>query len=255
VINLAGRSVNCRYNRANLDEMMRSRVDSTRVVGQAIAQAKAPPRVWLQASSATIYAHRFDAANDEATGIIDRADGHEPRTWRASVEIIKAWEAELAAAPTPTTRKVALRTGLVLSPDRGSVFDVFCGLARRGLFGPLAGGRQYVSWIHELDFCQALELLIETPELDGAVNLCSPNPLPQAEFARILRRAVGAWFGLPATSWMIELGTWAMRTESELVLKSRRVAPGRLLASGFEFTFPGWTEACGDLLARRPSLR
>ncbi|GLZ78841.1 NAD-dependent epimerase [Actinorhabdospora filicis] len=251
VVNLAGRSVGCRYTEANLAEMMDSRVDSTRAVGEAIAAARRPPRVWLQMSTATVYAHRFDAANDEATGVIGGGELGVPRYWDRSIDIAVAWEAALAEARTPGTRKVALRSAMVMSPDRGSVFDVLSRLARLGLGGPVAGGRQYVSWIHERDFARAVEFLIDRQDLAGPVNLAAPNPLPQAAFARALRRAWRRPPGLPATAWMAEIGAWAMRADTELLLKSRRVVPGRLTEAGFAFTHPHWPSAAADLVARR----
>lgn len=255
VLNLAGRSVNCRYTEANLQEMMSSRVDSTRVVGEAIAAAIKPPRVWLQSSTATIYAHRFDRANDEATGIIGGGEPGSERLWDRSIEIARAWEQALEDSPTPQTRKVALRSAMTMSVDQGSVFDVLLGLARKGLGGTLGSGQQYVSWIHERDFGRALDFLIERDDLDGAVNICSPNPLPQREFAQVMREAAGARIGLPAVRWMIEIGTWFMKTESELVLKSRRVIPKRLLEAGFSFEFPEWSSACRELVARSRAQR
>lgn len=250
VINLAGRSVNCRYNQANRRAILESRVDSTRAVGQAIARCADPPRVWLQAATATIYAHRFDAANDEATGIIGAGEDA-PDTWKFSIDVAQAWETALADADTPETRKVALRSAMVMSPDRGGIFDVLLGLVRRGLGGRAGSGRQYVSWVHEADFIRALYWLMEHGEVEGAVNVSSPNPLPYTDFMRGLRQAWGTRIGLPATEWMLEIGTWLMRTETELVLKSRRVVPGRLLEAGFEFQFPHWPEAARDLVDRR----
>lgn len=250
VINLAGRSVNCRYNAANRRAIMDSRVLSTRAVGQAIARAARPPALWLQASTATIYAHRFDAPNDEATGIIDPADPNAPSTWRFSIEVAQAWERAALAAPTPQTRRVLLRAAMVMSPDRGGIFDTLLRLVRLGLGGPAAGGRQYVSWVHDADFTRAIMWLIERPELEGPVNIAAPSPLPYAAFMRGLRRAWGTPIGLPATRWMLEIGAFAMRTESELVLKSRRVTPGRLLGSGFRFTQPDWDAAARDLCER-----
>ncbi|WP_434446402.1 epimerase [Lentzea sp. E54] len=250
VINLAGRSVSCRYTAENLQQMMRSRVDSARVVGEAIAKAARPPRVWLQMSTATIYAHRFDAANDEESGIIGGREPDLPGYWAYSVEIAKRWEAELDEADTPETRKVALRAAMVMSPDRGGVFDYLSWLARLGLGGAVAGGRQYVSWIHDDDFVRAVALLIREP-IEGAVNLASPNPLPQRDFMRELRRAWRVPVGLPATRWMAGLGAFALRTDTELLLKSRRVVPGRLRESGFEFHFPNWREAAQNLAERR----
>jgi uncharacterized protein (TIGR01777 family) len=250
VVNLAGRTVNCRYTDENLRQMRDSRVESTRAVGAAIAAASRPPRVWLQMSTATIYAHRFDAPNDEATGVIGGDEPDAPAYWRTSVEIARAWEQALAEAPTPSTRKVALRTAMVMSPDRGGIFDVLLGLVRRGLGGAAGGGRQYVSWIHDRDLVRAFELLIARDDLDGPVNVAAPNPLPQREFQAALRAAWGTGVGLPATRWMLEIGAWLLRTDTELVLKSRRVVPGRLQAAGFAFEFPEWPPAARDLVAR-----
>jgi uncharacterized protein (TIGR01777 family) len=251
VVNLAGRSVNCRYTAANLREMMSSRVDSARVVGGAIERADRPPRVWLQMSTATIYAHRFDAANDEATGVLGGAEPDAPAYWSYSVDIARAWEREQERADTPRTRKVALRTSMVMSPEPGGAFEMLHRLTRLGLGGPVAGGRQYLSWIHEDDLIRALGLLIERDDLSGPVNLAAPGPLPYRDFLRALRRAAGVPVGLPATRWMAELGAFALRSDTELLLKSRRVVPGRLLDAGFEFEFPEWPAAAEDLVRRR----
>jgi uncharacterized protein (TIGR01777 family) len=239
VINLAGRSVNCRYDEANRRAIMESRVDSTRVLGEAIARAANPPRVWLQSSTATIYADRYDAPNDERTGII--GDGF-------SVGVAQAWERAAVESCPPGTRLVLLRSAMVMSPDRGGIFDVLLGLVRRRLGGSAAGGRQYVSWIHGEDFARALRFLLES-ELEGPVNVAAPNPLPYAAFMGALREAWGTRIGLPATRWMLELGAWAMRTETELVLKSRRVVPARLAEAGFAFGYPDWPAAARDLVA------
>jgi uncharacterized protein (TIGR01777 family) len=248
VINLAGRSVSCRYTDANLREMMDSRVDSARAVGEAIRQAAEPPRVWLQMSTATIYAHRFDAPNDEATGILGGDETGVPGYWAYSVDIAKAWEAEQERAETPETRKVALRAAMVMDPYRGGVFDVLLRMVRLGLGGPVAGGAQYVSWIHHLDLLRAVVLLLDREDLAGPVNLAAPNPLPHREFMRVLRAARRIPIGLPATRWMTELGAFAMRSDTELLLKSRRVVPGRLVAEGFSFDFPDWPSAAADLV-------
>jgi len=250
VINLAGRSVNCRYYESNRRQMMESRVLSTRVVGQAIAAARQPPRVWLQASTATIYAHRYDAANDERTGIIGGDEAGAPDTWRFSIDVARAWERTFDEAITPRTRKVALRSAMTMSPDPGGVFDTLARLARRGLGGPAGDGRQFVSWIHEVDFVAALRWLIDHQEIDGIVNVCSPNPLTNAAFMRALRRACGGPIALPVAKWMLEIGAVFMRTETELILKSRRVVPARLLEAGFQFRFPDWPAAAADLCRR-----
>ncbi|MGX1565531.1 DUF1731 domain-containing protein [Streptomyces sp. NPDC055506] len=250
VVNLAGRSVSCRYTPANLRDMMDSRVDSARVVGEAIAKAARPPRVWLQMSTATIYAHRFDAPNDEATGVIGGAEPGTPGYWAYSVDIAKAWEREQETADTPDTRKVALRAAMVMSPDRGGVFDVLLRLARLGLGGPVAGGAQYVSWIHDRDFVRAVEFLVARDDITGPVNIAAPTPLPQRAFMRALRAAWGMPVGLPATRWMAEAGAFVLRSDTELLLKSRRVVPGRLLEAGFAFDHAGWPEAADDLVRR-----
>lgn len=250
VINLAGRSVNCRYGVKNRRLIRDSRINSTRAVGQAIARATRPQRVWLQASTATIYAHRFDADNDEATGILGGAEVDAPDTWRFSIEVAKAWEQAAMEAFVPETRRVLLRSAMTMSPDTGGVFDVLLGLVRKGLGGSSGDGRQYVSWIHDVDFCRAVNWIIDHEDLNGPINLTSPNPLHNTDFMNALRAAWGINFGLPAPTWMIEIGTFFMRTESELVLKSRRVVPGRLLESGFKFKFPTWAQAATDLCRR-----
>ncbi|MFI5683206.1 DUF1731 domain-containing protein [Streptomyces sp. NPDC051636] len=250
VVNLAGRSVSCRYTPVNLKAMMDSRVDSARVVGEAIAAAARPPRVWLQMSTATVYAHRYDAPNDEATGVIGGAEPGVPGYWSYSIDIAKAWEREQERADTPHTRKVALRSAMVMSPDRGGVFDVLLRLARLGLGGPVAGGTQYVSWIHDRDFVRAVEFLAARDELAGPVNLAAPGPLPQRAFMRALRAAWGVPVGLPATAWMAEIGAFVLRSDTELLLKSRRVVPGRLLDAGFAFDHPHWPRAAADLVRR-----
>ena len=247
VINLAGRSVDCRYTTANREAILLSRVQSTRAVAAAIAQSARPPRVWLQMSTATIYAHRYDAPNDEASGIIGGAEPDAPDTWRFSIDVARAWEAAAAESATPSTRRVLLRSAMVMSPDRGGIFDTLLRLVRVGLGGTAAHGRQFVSWIHHVDFVRAVTWLLERDDFDGVVNLAAPNPLPNAEFMRALRDAWGTRIGLPATAWMLEMGAFAMRTETELVLKSRRVVPGRLASAGFEFRFPEWPAAARDL--------
>jgi uncharacterized protein (TIGR01777 family) len=255
VINLAGRSVNCRYTKAHLREMMESRVHSTRTVGQAIAQSAQPPHVWLQMSTATIYAHRYEADNDEASGIIGGSEPDVPGYWRISIDIATAWERALMDANTPRTRKVALRSAMVMSPDPGGIFATLLGLTRFGLGGTIAGGRQFVSWIHERDFVRAVEFLIERDDIDGPVNLAAPNPIPQRDFMSALRAAWGTRLGLGATKWMMEVAAFIHRTDTELLLKSRRVVPGRLLKAGFAFEFPDWPAAARDLVEGWKAMR
>ena len=250
VINLAGQSVNCRYTQENRKVIIDSRVKSTKVVGLAIANAAKPPRVWLQASTATLYAHRYDAANDEATGIIGGDEPNAPDTWRFSIDVVKAWERAANESPTPLTRKVLMRTAIVMSPDRGGPFATLLRLVRFGLGGQSGNGRQFVSWLHDEDLIRSVFWLIQQDELSGPVNLAAPNPLPNSDFMRFLREAWGAPFGLPATKWMLELGAFALRSETELILKSRRVVPTRLLESGFVFEFYDWREAAKALCAK-----
>jgi len=250
VANLTGKSVNCRYYPANRREILESRVESTRVLGKAIGAARRPPKVWLQSSTATIYAHRYDAANDERSGILGGDEADLPDTWRFSLDVARAWEAECLEAATPHTRKVLMRTAMVMGTGRGGVFDVLLGLVRRRLGGRIGDGRQYMSWIHERDLVRALDWVIERDEFVGPVNFAAPTPLPQAEFMHALRRAWGAGWGIPASRPLLEIGCWVIRSESELVLKSRRVLPGLLLESGFRFDYPDWPGAASELCAR-----
>lgn len=246
VLNLAGRSVGCRYDKSNLTEMYASRIDSTRAVATAIGKATNPPPTLLQMSTATIYAHRFDGANDEHTGIIGGHEPDAPGYWRFSVEIADRWEQEAQQAPCRVT---CLRTAIVMSPEPGGAFHRLRQLVKLGAGGAIAGGRQYVSWIHEADFIGAVEFLL-AHDITGPVNLAAPNPLPNAEFMAVLRAATGTRFGIPATRWQTELGSQLMGADAELVLKSRRVVPTRLLEAGFTFEHPDWPEAARDLIRR-----
>jgi len=242
IINLAGKSVDCRYTETNRKAIIASRVDSTRVLGEAIAKCKQPPRVWLNSSSATLYKHTFDTPMNESgeTGATPEAKDE------FSIEVIRQWERALDEARTPATRKVALRITLVFGKD-GGVLPVLQRLARFGLGGKMGSGRQYVSWIHVEDFCRAVEWLVARDDLSGPVNLAAPNPLPNREMMKLIRETCGAPFGLPAAEWMLEVGALFIRTETELIIKSRRVVPGRLLASGFKFQFSELRGALADI--------
>lgn len=250
VINLSGRSVDCRYNQANRREIRESRVRSTRALGHAIAKSSRPPVLWMNASTATIYRHALDRPMDEHTGELGGNEPDAPSTWAFSIDVARSWEEAFFESRTPHTRKVALRSAMVMSPGRGGVFDVLLRLVRFGLGGTAGSGRQFVSWVHDTDFVNAIEFLVAHPELDGAVNVASPGPLPNRDFMRALRRAWGAPIGLPAAHWMLEIGAVFLRTETELILKSRRVVPARLLEAGFVFQFPSWNEAAADLVKR-----
>jgi uncharacterized protein (TIGR01777 family) len=252
-INLAGRSVNCRYHQANRAEIYNSRIGTTRLLNEVIAALADPPPVWLNASTATIYRHALDRKMDEATGELG---GHElisprrraPDTWNFSIRVAKDWEAAFFQTETPRTRKVALRSAITFSPTPGNALQVFLNLVRLSFGGAQGSGRQFVTWIHETDFARAVEFIIGHEELAGPINLAAPNPLPNREFMEVLRDAYGIPNGLPIPSLAMEIGAFLLRTESELVLKSRRVVPGRLLDAGFEFQFPDWPEAAADLV-------
>jgi uncharacterized protein len=256
VINLAGRSVNCRYGKKNRREILNSRVNSVRAIRSALEKAKTRPRVWLQASTATIYAHRFDAPNDEFAGAIGGNEPNAPDAWRFSIEVAKAWESAVdESGLLPNTRIVVMRSAMIMSPDRAGVFAQLLGLVRLGLGGRAGHGRQFISWIHELDFVHAIRFLIDNQDLAGVVNICSPNPLPNSEFMRELCSAWGTTIGVPSSNWILEVGAFFMRTETELILKSRRVVPARLRQYGFQFQFPHWRDAANELCARYRNAR
>ena len=247
-INLAGRSVNCRYTPANREAIYNSRILSTRLLGDAIAGLANPPRIWLNASTATIYRHALDRPMDEETGELGGNEPHAPAAWNFSIRVAKDWEAAFFNAPAPRTRKVAMRSAITLSPVPGNAFAVLLNLVRIGLGGKQGNGRQYVSWIHETDFARAVEFLINHEELHGPVNISSPNPEPNREFMDVLRETWGMPNARPAPRPLLELGAILLRTETELVLKSRRVIPKRLLDAGFKFEFPYWAHAAEDLV-------
>ncbi len=239
LLNLAGRSVNCRYTSKNQRVIRDSRVDSTRILGAAVAGCRRPPPVWVNASSATIYRHVEDRPMGESDG--ELGEGF-------SVDICRAWEAALAEAETPRTRKVALRTAMVLGPGRGGVLDMMARLVRLGLGGTMGPGTQFMSWLHHRDLFEIIEWIRLHDELSGAVNASAPQPMPNREFMKILRGVLRCPVGLPAARWMLEVGAVFLRTETELILKSRRVVPERLLESGYRFRFPRVREAMEEIL-------
>ncbi len=245
LINLAGQSVDCRYHARNQRLILDSRIDSTRILGRAVAQCRKPPPIWINSSTATIYRHTFGDAWGEAGEIGETPEAKD----QFSVAVASAWEEEFFKSQAPGVRKIALRSAMVLGAGRNSVFPVLRRLTRLGLGGPMGSGRQFVSWIHEADFCRAIAWLIARPDIDGPVNLAAPSPLPNHEMMRALRRICGApfGFGLPAPQWLLELGAFLLRTETELIIKSRRVRPGRLAAGGFRFSFDRFEDAAIDL--------
>lgn len=250
IVNLSGRSVDCCYTAANRREILESRIHSTRILGQAIASADCAPRLWINASTATIYRHSLDHDMDDVTGEIGGSEPGAPSTWRFSIDVATEWERTFFAAATPDTRRVALRSAMTMSPDRGGIFDTLLRLVRCGLGGPIGSGDQFISWIHDRDFIRAVEFLVAHVQMSGVVNLASPHPLPQRDFMRILRETYGMPVGLPATRWMVAVGAFFLRTETELILKSRRAVAKRLTDAGFTFDFPAWPQASSDLVAR-----
>jgi uncharacterized protein (TIGR01777 family) len=249
VINLAGRSVNCRHTPAHRREIKNSRTLTTGLIGEAIAQAARPPALWLNASTCSIYHPSFDQAVDESTSLSGGASPAEK--WAFSEEVAESWERALFAADTPLTRRVALRIGMMMSPDAAGMFDKLLRIVRLGFGGTLGPGNQFVSWIHDVDFVRAVDFLLDHEELNGAVNLCSPCPEPNRVFMRCLRHAwCSSYIGLPTPLWALEVGAALLQTDTEPFLKSTRVSPARLVSAGFEFHFPNWRSASQDLVHR-----
>ncbi len=252
VVNLAGKSVNCRYNARNRKEILESRLNPTAILGQAVSRCSNPPKAWLNAATATIYKHAIEQAMDESCTDFSSTPAAKDAF---SVHVSREWERAFENAATPGTRKVALRISMVLGIEEGTVFRVLRGLVTSGLGGKMGSGKQYVSWIHEADFCRAVDWILNRPEFSGPVNIVAPAPVPNREMMKIFREVEGRRFGLPATEWMLEFGAFFMRTETELMLKSRRVIPARLLASGFQFQFSQLRPALEDLEKRLEDKR
>lgn len=240
LINLSGRTVSCRYNAKNKKEMLQSRLLSTKALGDAVKAVKNPPKVWLNSSSATIYEYSTGTPNDEATGRIGEG---------FSVDICKQWEGEFNKVEVPGVRKLCLRTAMVIG--RGGPFlDLMTKIVKFRLGGRQGSGEQYVSWLHEKDFIEAIEFLIQNEELNGVFNLSAPNPVKNKTMMELLRKACGVKIGLPALTFMVHIGAFFMRTEAELPLKSRNVIPGRLLENGYKFHFSEMGKAFENLIGR-----
>src|ERR1700756_3612607 len=188
-INLAGRSVNCRYNTTNRLAIYDSRIQTTHLLNRVIADLADPPKVWLNASTATIYRHALDRPMDEATGQLGGNEPGAPDTWNFSIRVAKDWESAFFETPTLRTRKVAMRSAITFSPSPGNAFAILSNLVRLSLGGAQGNGRQFVSWIHETDFARAVEFLIAREDISGPVNIAAPNPLPNREFMAGLREA------------------------------------------------------------------
>jgi uncharacterized protein (TIGR01777 family) len=255
-INLAGRSVNCRPTSANRQAVYDSRIHATRLLGRVIAALADPPKVWMNASATALYKrvvdeHRIDLPLDESSTL--REDGQQAgaEPWGSSpgfmARVVRDWEGAFFASQTPRTRKIALRSGVVLSPAPGSAFAVLANLVRLSLGGKQGNGRQFVPWIHEADYARAVEFLVARDDLDGPFNFTAPNPMPNREFMAALREALDMPNGFPAPALAVRLGAWLLGTNPELVLASSRAIPSRLLEAGFKFEFPEWPEAAEDL--------
>lgn len=267
LVNLAGKSVNCRYTDRNRDEILRSRVQTTRRLRRAVADAVTPPPLWLNAGTATIYRYALDRPQTETDG--ELGEGF-------SVDVARTWEKEFFAGDLPGTRRVALRMAIVLGD--GPATRTLMRLARVGLGGPQhdgwwfphgryrgigpeptgaarapwhrSRGRQRFSWIHIEDVIGAVRFLAQHPEIEGPVNLAAPHPSDNRTLMATLRRVVGAPVGLPAWRFMLEPAMWALRTEPELVLKSRWVLPGVLADAGFRFSYPDLEPALRAVVQR-----
>jgi|GEM_PF-51594 len=244
LINLSGRSVDCRYTERNKQLILSSRVDTTRALGHAIAQLNHPPATWINASSATIYRHAEDRPMTEAEGEI--GDDF-------SMGIVKAWEKEFYTHAQEGLRQLAIRTSIVMG-DKGGAFIPLNRLTRLGVGGKQGSGKQMVSWIHIQDFCRAIDHLIANKNLTGSINLTAPEPLANGEFMTVLRNEVGVSVGIPQPRWLLEIGAFFIRTETELLLKSRWVLPERLIQSGFVFNYPTWAEAVSELLGPKDAV-
>lgn len=249
-INLAGRSVNCRYTADHRAEIYESRIRTTQLLNRIMPALAVPPRVWLNASTATIYRHALDRPMNEVTGELGGSEPGVPSAWKFSIQVARDWETAFFETSTPRTRKVAMRSAITLSPQPGNAFSILSNLVRLGVGGKLSSGRQYVSWIHDLDFARAVEFLIAREDISGQVNIASPNPIPNREFMAELREAWDMPNGLPHFKPLLEVAAFLLRTETELILKSRRVVPARLLDAGFQFDFPNWPAAAYDLVQR-----
>jgi len=228
LINLTGKSVNCRYNAQNKKEIFASRLDATRVLGKALQLVPHPPQTWINAASATIYRHAEDCPQDEFTGEFGTG---------FSVEVCRQWEETFFSQETPGTRKIALRLAIVLGKN-GGVMPYFHNLAKFGLGGKQGNGQQYFSWVHEQDVTGIIDFLVSHPELEGVFNVSAPNPVPNYAFMQAVRKVVKAPFGLDTPKWLLQMGSVFIGTETELILKSRWVLPRRLTEAGYRFAVP-----------------
>lgn len=240
IINLCGKSVDCRYTDKNKALIFSSRLDSTAILGKAIVNCKEVPKVWINAASATIYRYSEDKVMTEIDGEVGEG---------FSVEVCKAWEKVFNEAETPNTRKINLRISMVMGKKAG-VFPVLRNLTKRFLGGKMGSGTQFVSWIHVEDFCRLGEWLINNKNAAGPYNVAAPNPIRNKEMMEVYRKVLNVSFGLPASEWLLKIGAFFMGTETELVLKSRNVISDRAMKEGFEFKYATMEECVKNLEAR-----
>jgi len=240
LINLCGKNVSCRYTPKNQQEILSSRILPTQVLGESIQTLLNPPKLWINFASATIYRHAEDRPQDEDHGEIGRG---------FSIEVCTQWEECFFKTLTPKTRKIALRTSIVLGNDDGA-FPRLVNLSKLGLGGKQGNGKQFVSWIHELDVARCTEWLIKHTELDGIINCTSPYPIRNQDFMALIRRSLKVPLGIPTPAWLLEIGAQFIGTETELILKSRWVLPSRLRNAGFSFQFENAKDAIGNLIQK-----
>ena len=252
VINLAGQSVKCLYTDSKIEELKNSRVLPAKAISQAIQQADQPPSLWIQLSSLTIYSHSLHSPHDEENHQI----GNEPYpVWQKISKLVQDWEQAQHQFPTNQTRKVTVRCGVVMDVHPSSAYPVFLKISLLGLGGSIGNGQQMISWIHKTDFIQAIHFLIKNKNIQGPVNVCSPHPISQKEFMKILRQTAGVPVGLPATKWMLQLSSYLTNIDSELSLKSRYVLPKILLDHQFSFQYPHWKSASQDLFSQVQKIK
>lgn len=240
LINLTGKNVNCRYTEENRREIFDSRTNSTLALAEAVKTCHVWPKLWIQSASATIYRHAEDRPMTEKDGIIGSG---------FSVDVCKKWESEFwdQTLPFVSMRKVVLRTSLVLGKKEG-VFPRLRNLTRIGLGGKQGNGKQWISWIHEADVTNMIEWIATHEKIEGVINCTAPNPIKNIEFMQIMRKGFCMPFGLPSPAWMLEAGAFIIRTETELILKSRWVLPRKILKTGFQFQYPEASAAINDLI-------
>lgn len=237
LINLAGKSVDCRYTKENKKEILLSRIESTKILNKAVLNCATPPKHWLNSSTSTIYRFSLDKEMDEINGEI----GND-----FSMNVAQSWEKAFFKTETPNTLKTALRTSIVLGKNGGALTPLKT-LAKFGFGGKQGNGNQLVSWIHEADFAKAIDFIIDK-EITGVLNIVSPKPVPNKTFMSQLQKEIHAPFGIPINESLLKFAACVIRTEPELVLKSRNVIPKRLLENGFQFEFDSLEKALKNLL-------